>query len=165
MPPKYRTQIITNDIVDENEESPMPTNDESYTEYEINEDKFKALHPVNSIPLGSLDPTLDAPRIDLMLQNYICGQLKSRDEDIIQIKNGALQAKKIVKKKALMSDNNWQKYLDVVINGVTENIEQDFIQPHDIWKSIAKYINVKKIPNISRFYGKNINILSSSIYL
>lgn len=66
--------IVSNEMIDEE-------NDECQISENENEDIIKILHPVSSVPLGSLDPSCkNAPRLDLLLQKEMCSQLDYRDK-------------------------------------------------------------------------------------
>ncbi|XP_044014115.1 WD repeat-containing protein 97-like, partial [Aphidius gifuensis] len=104
----YR-MIVSNEIVNEE-------NDECQIFENENEDLKKILHPVSSVPLGSLDPNCkNAPRLDLLLQKEMCSQLDYRDKDILQIKKGEIEAKKKLKKKSNMTDEQWEKYINDIL--------------------------------------------------
>ncbi|KAK0170316.1 hypothetical protein PV328_010892 [Microctonus aethiopoides] len=149
----YRTRILNNNIFDEEEEEePMMKYDKN-GEYEKEEDKIKIVHPVNSVQLGSLDPTMNTPCLQSILQQHMCMQIESRDEDIIKIKDGIIPIKKIIKKKSLTYHEEWTKYEDELF-GLLEQIEKEAIPPHDVRKSIENYKNVKKILNIPTLQKK-----------
>lgn len=75
--PKYRLQILHNSVEKEEEEDPI---DSLECESIDGDTDDKKVHPVSSVPLGSLDPATDSPHLDLMLKEQMCMQLKYRDE-------------------------------------------------------------------------------------
>ncbi|XP_034933949.1 uncharacterized protein [Chelonus insularis] len=143
--PKYRNIIKINNIPEDIEEDAMPRHDD-YHVYEKDEFKKQALYPVSSVPLGSLDPSSDVPRLDLVIQQQMCMQLKFRDEDILKIEeSNTNREKKLSKRRASMSSDEWEKYMNNLLGLSSKNIE--VIPPHNIWAIKEEYSNIKKVPN------------------
>lgn len=83
--PKYRARILLNEIPEETEEEEEEEDtlldNIDYKIYEDLVDRDLLLHPVSSVPLGSLDMSGgDAPCLELLVQQQTCAQLERRDE-------------------------------------------------------------------------------------
>ncbi|XP_015127118.1 WD repeat-containing protein 97 isoform X2 [Diachasma alloeum] len=143
--PKYRLQILNNGIEKEEEEMLDDPESKSIDEHLVIDDKM--LHPVSSVPLGSLDPSTDAPSLDLMFKEQMCAQLRYRDEDILRIKENILNAKKIVKMKTMMEHHDWERHIAELL-GISSRTENG-TSPHDIWNYVEKYGKNRKVFNKS----------------
>ncbi|XP_011314983.1 WD repeat-containing protein KIAA1875-like isoform X3 [Fopius arisanus] len=145
LPPKYRLQISYNEMNKEEEEHISDASEPIDQYLEIEE---QILHPVSSVPLGSLDPTIEAPSLDQIFKEQICMQLKYRDEDIKRIQENILHAKKVVKMKTLMEHLDWERHIAELL-GVSSKTENES-SPHDIANYAERYEKIKKVFNKSQ---------------
>ncbi|XP_057319150.1 uncharacterized protein LOC130663741 isoform X2 [Microplitis mediator] len=118
LPERYKIDIEMKNICEEKEEDIMARDedDDEYMEYEEDEIKSRALHPVSSVPLCSLDPSSDIPHLGTLLQEQKLMHFKLRDRDIKAIEQGTAELsekrQKMKKKKAFINYDEWNKYVD-----------------------------------------------------
>ncbi|XP_063980642.1 uncharacterized protein LOC135164327 isoform X2 [Diachasmimorpha longicaudata] len=143
--PKYRLQILRDGIEKVEEKKMHDSESISIDTSFLIDDKL--LHPVSSVPLGSLDPETDTPGLELILKEQMCVQLEYRDEDIVGIKENILRAQKIVKVRAVMDRDDWERHIAEMIRP-SSRIENG-INSHDIWNYVKEYEKIKKVLNKS----------------
>lgn len=82
--PYYRAKISISDLAEDKAEEKV-AEDLTYKIYDNEVDRNLMLHPVSSLPLGSIDITnSDNIQIELLIQRQICELIESRDEGLLQ---------------------------------------------------------------------------------